>query len=214
MATGFFDILREKILGRCAGPGVMARREIPVPEIFSEIDMDDLRYETLYLFFPECDKKVGVELWRRDLGGNCVTLVLDELLESVGKYAGFVYLAFWGETRGDSYASLGTIESMSSGLEYKGSFHSGNNDVMVLEIKPDRCKKRVSVPDDYMIGFAWGCQEDGSVGCGWREIPTSEFGGRFVLNFAVSGEFNMSILYGADSCSRPHTIFSKAFCCK
>lgn len=193
---------------------IVPRQEMSVPALFSEMDMDDLKYETLYLFFPECDKKIRVDMWRRELGGRCVTLVLDEFLKDAGKEAGFLYLVFWGEECGDSYASLGTLEAMSSGVEYKGSFNCQDNDVIVLAVNPDKCKKEISVPDDYMLGFSWGHREGEPVNCKWQGISTRDFGGRFVLNFAVSGEFNMSILYAEAADTVPHTIFSKSFCCK
>lgn len=203
------------------------REEIPVPGSFSGIDMEELYCRHYSGFFARIADGVVVDMWNRDLGGSYVTLVLDRYLDKIGATGGILYITAWEECNTGSYITLRNIEMLGSGVRYTGSFRHQEKDVAMLTVDRNISKKNISIPVDAMVGFDWGANGYDDKICRWENYPVSRFGGDMVLNFAASGEFNLSIFFERErnnSSESPDTdklnsdkldcLFSKNFCCK
>ncbi len=174
-------------------------------------------------FFCEHNKDIDVRLWMKEFGGCNVTLFLDSFLESPSiteklfnkepDKKGTIYL-FTGEERSAAhYISVLSLDGQSSGVRVLDSFKYENEGVLTLEVNPLLVKQSLIVPEDPFDGFCWSSNTNDGV-IKTTVVPTSVFGKQFILNFAVCGEFNLSIFYVADGSDTPQHLFSKGFCCK
>lgn len=203
------------------------RMDMPVPDLFSEIDMEELYCRHYSGFFARIVDGVVADMWNRELGGEYVTLVLDRYLDKIGATGGILYITAWEKCNTGSYITLRNIDMLGSGVRYAGSFRHQEKDVAMLAVDRNISKKNILIPDDAMVGFDWGANGHDDKICRWKNYPVSRFGGDIVLNFAASGEFNLSIFFERErnnSSESPDTdklnsdkldcLFSKNFCCK
>lgn len=178
------------------------RKDIQTPEFFGRLQFIETGARG---FFPDVgNRDVIADLWREELGGRYVTLILDDyLLRHTSSGKGELYLMTWERGSNiEDYVNLGTLEMVSSGIKYKGSFHSNGNDVMVLGISADQIKDYIEVPADPFSREHF------------KKLCVSQLGGSIVFNFAVCGEFDLSIYFHESDSSGLRRIFSKSFCCK
>lgn len=185
------------------------RKEIDVPEFLNEINVPN-RYN--YHSFPESLELIGIQAWRSELNSVCVTVVLDRLISSIASKGGKLYFFLWEEKyHVDNYVNLGTIEMISSCIRYEGSFAINDMDVMVLSVDPAATKSEIDVPSQPLAGFSWMELEPD---LSFSKVPVSKFGGKYILNFGVCGEFNLSIFFQPSGNHTLQHLFSKSFCCK
>ena len=187
---------------------LVKRETIEVPECFAKLDK--IPKDGSYCHFPDVSSQIGVNLWRPELGGCCVTLVLDNLLKETKQGKGTIYVILPEDSDIDDYVNIAPIEMMSSGVRYKGSFHHLNADVMVLDIDTNWSKSSLTVPNDPYLGYRWHkCIHEG-----FHSLATKDLGGELMLNFAVCGEFDLSIYFCEQGSDKLQHIFSKGFFCK
>lgn len=195
----------------------LKRKNIEEPECFQKLDEKIEMYS--HGFFPDVSSNVMVKLWEPELGGCCVTIVLDKLLTETIQCNGRVYVVLRDEVNEDCgvdhYVNIGSIEMISSGVRYRGNFRHLTSDVMVLDIDKKWSKSLLKVPDDPFRGFSW--YDDNTlhrVNKKFHNVVTKDLGGEVVLNFAVCGEFDLSIYFCGQGGNELQHIFSKGFCCK
>lgn len=190
---------------------LLKRKEISVPESFNGVkDFDNASHG----YFPVADNTVKCDLWREELHSVCVTLVLDGLLDKYGD--GDLYFVIdERDINIDNYINLGIVEMISSGIRYEGSFSDDGYDVMKLAVTTSHNKAEIKVPSDVFRGFKWYKSEyEPGQDMKMDIVPVSAFGGKTILNFAVCGEFNLSVYFSPSANPKIIPLFSKSFCCK
>lgn len=192
------------------GNKFLRRKAVDEPANLSQLDKMQGSYG--YCYFPDVSSRIKYDLWRSELGGCCVTLVLDDLLASTKQGKGIIYVVLTENSNVESYVNLGAIEMISSGIRYKGSCRRKEQDVMILEVDSRWIKPTLHVPDDPMRGFVW--QERSVKTKTFHDVVTRKLGGDVVLNFAVCGEFCLSIYFSESPTDELLHIFTKDFCCK
>lgn len=68
---------------------LVKRETIEVPECFAKLEK--IPNDGYHGHFPDVSSQIGVDLWRPELGGCCVTLVLDDLLKETKQGKGTIY---------------------------------------------------------------------------------------------------------------------------
>lgn len=188
---------------------LVGRKEIAVPESLKDAKVFD---DACQGYLPDTDRTVKCFFWRPELHHICVTLVLDDLLAKYGEGDLFLVLDE-RDTKVENYINLGTVEMISSGIKYSGSFRYGFYDVMKLTVKALK-KDEITVPSNLLWGFEWYKSDDMGQNLKLDIVPVSVFGGKTILNFAVCGEFNLSMFFSSPSHTSLIPVFSKSFCCK
>lgn len=192
------------------GNKFLRRKAVDEPANLAQLDK--IPGEGGYCHFPNVSSRIKFDLWRSELGGCCVTLVLDDLLASTKQGKGIIYVVLTENSNVESYVNLGTIEMISSGIRYKGSCRHREYDVMLLDVDSRWIKPTLHVPDDPIRGFLW--HEEWVEKNTFHDVATKQLGGDVVLNFAVCGEFFLSIYFSESPTDELVHIFTKDFCCK
>ena len=151
---------------------------------------------------------VDVSLWLPEMNGTNVTMFFDQL---VMKHDGFVILI---TDKGDiNCLSVLNIEDQSSGFKFYKQECTGEKELLILESNPKYIKKELKIPDDCWNGFVWGNKHPNQP-IPSHSVPTSKYRSKYILNFSVSGEFNLEIYYVPKGNGQPIWVFGKSFCCK
>ncbi len=190
------------------------RKEITAPCYFSDVDLAWLNEEMGADFFPAGCNGIIVKPWLPELGGICVTIILDKVLEQAGTTSGSIICCTGEAGPVDRYVALGTLEMQSSGINYAGSFQHQGMDVMILCVDAGQAKKEIVVPDDAMDGFSWRISGNKGQEIPVHHLPAESFGGAVSLSFAVCGEFNLYMYFVKEGENTLPGLFSKGFCCK
>lgn len=159
---------------------------------------------------------VDVELWLPEFNAYNTTLFCDRLLKKHGERGFFLM-------RTDNHdldcVSLLNLEHQSSGFKLCDVLKGEGDDkkgVIILEVSPSHVKDELTIPDEKYIwyGFRWNFPKPVSVLDHSHPVPTSQFGHSYILNFTVSGEFDLEIYYMPDSKAKPIWLFRKCYCVK
>lgn len=188
----------------------LKRKAIDAPANLAKLDK--IPGKGGYCYFPDVSSRIKFDLWRSELGSCCVTLVLDDLLALTKQAQGTIYIVLTENSNVENFVNLGSIEMISSGIRYKGSCRLREYDVMLLDVDRRWIKPMLHVPDDPMRGFLW--QEKWVETKTFHDVVTGKLGGDVVLNFAVCGEFSLSIYFSESPTDEILHIFSDDFCCK
>ena len=190
------------------------RKEITAPCYFSDVDLARLNEEMGGGFFPSGCDGIIVRPWLPELGGICVTIILDKVLEQTGTTSGSIICCTGEACPVDHHVALGTLEMQSSGINYAGSFQHQGMDVMVLRVDAGQAKKEIVVPNDAWDGFSCRVSENKGQEIPVHHLPAESLGGAVTLSFAVCGEFNLYMYFVKDGETTLQGLFSKGFCCK
>lgn len=190
-------------------PQFTQRKQTDIPKLFNETEVPT-QYN--YHSFPDISELISIIPWRRELNSVCLTIVLDRLMSSTTQQGGRLYFFLWEHDYPvENYVNLGTIEMISSGITYEGSFVYNDMDVMVLSLDPSAVKDEIEVPSQALAGFMWKKTDPN---LSFSKVPVSTLGGKYLLNFGVCGEFNLSIFFQPAGCNTLQHLFSKSFSCK
>ena len=190
------------------------RKEITPPSYFDGIDLAGLnRGKPIGFFASGCDGVI-VKPWLPELGGICMTIILDKVLEQAGTASGSIIFCTGENCPVDLYLAIGSLEMQSSGIEYAGSFQHQGMDVMVLNVDAGHVKKAIAIPDDPWIAFPWRASNDDGQCIPVHYLPTETLGGTVTLSFAVCGEFNLYMYFVKGGETTLQYLISKGFCCK
>lgn len=183
------------------------RKQIEPPSFFNDItDLNNYTDRGNPDFRPSCI------LWHKVLHNVCTTLVFDEVLNHIPEGRGELYLTTFERVYPvENYINLGSMEMISSGIRYHGSFQHNDYDVMVLDIDNRHTKKKLQVPDDGMSGFEWYPLEEP---VRYHMVDARTLGGKVLLNFAVCGEFDLCIFFHRQGTRELLPVFMKSYCCK
>jgi len=154
---------------------------------------------------------VDVSLWLPEMNSVNVTMFCDRLIEKSNEPGGFIFLI---TDKGDiNCLSILNIEDQSSGFEIYKQEYNENKDILIMKVTPSKIKKELRIPNDCWSGFIWGNQQsDHSILS--HGVPTSKYNCKYILNFSVSGEFNLEVYYVPVGEGKPVWLFGKSFCCK
>lgn len=154
---------------------------------------------------------VDAKLWLPEMNSVNVTILCDKFFRKQHIRYGLIALV---TDKGDiNCLSVLNIEQQSSGFKRIKQLESGNKAILVMGIKPDKIKSELLIPNNYVNGFVWGNEQKGRLIASHR-VPTSKYNCNYILNFSVSGEFNLDICYIPLNHAEPILMFSKAICCK
>ena len=212
------------------------KKTIETEEVSSQSDTKDQSYEEVlqhikqtmshgHLNMGAFSEHVDVEAWLPEFNSCNVTIFCDRLLIKDGKVKEGI-IAITDEVF--KYISILNIEQQSSGFKIIDKIEKeGKPDVLLLKVCPEDVKDNLIIPNQEYVwgGFVWGKdfrgdQFDQNKGSSSHEkekthlVPTSKYGHRFILNFSVSGEFNLSIFFIPKGGGKPVWLFEKSFCCK
>lgn len=163
---------------------------------------------------------VDVKLWLPEFNYVNVTVFCDRLLMKNGKLREGL-LAITGEVF--RYISIQNLEQQSSGFKIIDKIKKENGqEILLLKVSPEDVKNELIIPDKEYIwdGFVWGDEfcHLGDKGDNKEKtthlVPTSNYEHQFILNFSVSGEFNIDMYFVPRENQKPIWLFSKSFCCK
>lgn len=159
---------------------------------------------------------VDVELWMREFNGINTTLFCDRLLKKYGE-KGFFLLRT--NTEDLNCVSLLSLEQQSSGFKLCDVLRGGEwNDpgTIILEVGPEYVKEELTILNkEYKWeAFGWDNQNPVLEPTHTHQVPTSQFGHSYILNFSVCGEFNLEIYYMPDPNVQAIWVFGKGYCCK
>lgn len=154
---------------------------------------------------------VDVRLWLPEMNGINVTMFCDRLISKYDEPDGYVFLI---TDKGDlNCLSVLNIEDQSSGFKLYKLDSAEDMDILVMEVDPGNIKRELSIPDDRWSGFSWwNKQPDCPIPS--HGVSTERYNSKFILNFSVSGEFNLEIYYVPKGDDGPVWLFGKSFCCK
>ena len=87
---------------------------------------------------------------------------------------------------------------------------------IILEVGPKYVKEELTImnEDKKWEAFGWDNQNSTSILGHTHQVPTSQFGHSYILNFSVCGEFNLEIYYVSDLDAQAIWVFRKGYCCK
>ena len=177
-----------------------------------------------------CDE-IDVKLWMPDFNCVNITIFFDRLIAKYGD--GLVLI-----DTAPCCISMLNLEYQSSGFRILDTIGDRMKGIVVLETSPDLVKDCLFIPNDWTEGFGWDAEEkepprddpyeflERAPNINYRQIfkiHTSYKNEKYILNFSVSGEFNLDMYFlpskakGLFSCFRkaePMWIFSKGYCCK
>lgn len=153
-----------------------------------------------------CDE-VDVLLWKPEFNGVNVTILCDRLVMDDLHQHKYGRLFLHTDL---NCISILNIEQQSSGFKMITPIED-DSAFVALEISPSNIKDELIIPDKPRTGFKWGSYISVKTS---HLVPTSRYGHRFILNFSVSGEFDIDIYYYCEGMKAPKCIFEKSFCCK
>ncbi len=154
---------------------------------------------------------VDVRLWLPEMNGVNVTMFCDRLFEKCNAFDGFIFLI----TAKDDINCLSVlnIEDQSSGFEIYKQESIENKSILIMRANPSKIKNELNIPDDYWNGFIWGNhQPDRPIPS--HRVPTTQYNSKYILNFSVSGEFNLDVCYLPNDGENAIWLLGKSFCCK
>lgn len=159
---------------------------------------------------------VDVKLWLPEFNGINTTLFCDRLLK---KYEEKGYFLLKTKTRDLNCVSLMSLEQQSSGIKLCDVLRGEKwNDpgTIILEVGPKYVKEELTImnEDKKWEAFGWDNQNSTSILGHTHQVPTSQFGHSYILNFSVCGEFNLEIYYVSDLDAQAIWVFRKGYCCK
>lgn len=160
---------------------------------------------------------VDVKLWLPEFNGYNTTLFCDRLLKQHGEQGFFLLRT---NNHDLDCVSLLNIEHQSSGFKLCDVLKGEGDDekgTILLEVSPNYVKDELAIPDEKYIwdGFRWNYRpKPVSVLDHSHPVPTSQFGHSYILNFTVSGEFDLEIYYMPNSDAQAIWVFRKGYCCK
>lgn len=161
---------------------------------------------------PVAEDEVRLDFWLPCIGYSAVTMIFDGLMEHLGHSDIFVGIVVDDTCPASNYINTGTIEEMSSGFKLLTQINDPKSNIILLRGSEKALKPVVTVRNDLFDGFFWN--ENAPNKPGQRQVPTSSFGGKYVLNFTVSGEFNASVYVYDPRTNKKFIAFSKSFSCK
>lgn len=188
------------------------------PENKIDIEVDEqLRLyinELLEHEFPKTalySKDVSVMLWLPEMNGVNVTMFYDAFLKKHDTPNGYVFLV----TSKDDIDCLSVlnIDAQSSGFRFVKKICGDKKDMLIMQVCPADVKQKLNIPDDYEQGFVWGNNRPG------KSIPShgvdcSKYKNNYILNFSVSGEFNLNVFYLPLSGDGLVHLYANSFECK
>lgn len=159
---------------------------------------------------------VDVELWMREFNGINTTLFCDRLLKKHGEKG---YFLMRTNTEDLNCVSLLSLEQQSSGFklcEVLGGEKYNDPGTIVLEAGPEYVKDELTIlnKENKWEAFGWHNQNPVLELDHTHQVPTSQFGHSYILNFSVSGEFHLEIYYMPDPDAQPIWVYRKGYCCK
>ena len=89
---------------------LVKRETIEVPECFAKLDK--IPNDGYHGPFPNVSSQIGVDLWRPELGGCCVTLVLDNLLKETKQGKGTIYVILTEDSNVDHYVNIAPMHDV------------------------------------------------------------------------------------------------------
>lgn len=196
---------------------------IPVEQIVEAINSeDDYRHgitvqRIMRKISPGCpnmgsySEDVDIRLWLHEMNSVNVTMFCDRLFEKYNAFDGFIFLI----TANDDINCLSVlnIEDQSSGFEICEKVSIENNNMLIMRANPSKIKNELNIPDDYRKGFEWGNHQP-DLPIPSHSVPTSQYNSRYILNFSVSGEFDLDVRYLPNDSENAIWLFGKSFCCK
>lgn len=188
-------------------------KPMQTPPFMEQTDFTHLLQEAGHGFFAAEEDGVESELWKEEFGSICVTLYLDKLLQKYHVSKGMLLFTTGEAIPTEHYVGLRTIEMQSSGIRYIGDFKYQDIGVMTLEVDRSAAKKTLYIPNEPYAAFSWHPSSE-SILVPTHTYPTRKQNNKVVLNFAVCGEFNLSVFFVPEGRSTLHLVYSKGFCCK
>lgn len=173
------------------------------------------------------DSEVYVELWLKEMNSVNVTFFCDKLFNDKNNPQGYFFLRTDGDDMGS--IALWNIEEQSSGFRLVDVYRDGKYGYIVMQVCPEEVKKKLFIPDKDKYGFPtmlgfiqesdlvnWFQQRDKLTKpkIPTHSLSTKKYGNKYILNFTVSGEFDLDIYYIERKGIEPKLIFSRGFCCK
>lgn len=153
---------------------------------------------------------VDVKLWLPEMGGYNVTIFCDRLMERY-REEGFVFLM---TGKGDiNCLSVLNIEEQSSGFKLFKQVEYDDGEMLIMEVGPQNIRQELRIPDNKWDGFVWGNrQQDAPIPS--HPVSTSRYNNQYILNFSVSGEFNLNVYFLPKDEGNAVWVMGKSFCCK
>lgn len=162
-----------------------------------------------------CDE-VDVKLWLHEFNSINTTLFCDRLLKKHGEKGFFLMIT---NTQDLHCVSSLTLEQQSSGFKLcdvlKGEKWSDPGTI-ILKVDPEYVKDELTImnADKMWEAFDWHNQKSTITDGSTHQVPTSQFGHSYILNFSVIGEFNLDIYYMPSPDAQAIWVFGKGYCCK
>lgn len=164
-----------------------------------------------YLPCSSCSDLVEVKLWLPEMNGANVTIFCDRLVKDNNGDGSLIALVT--DFGCINCLSVLNIEQQSSGFKKGNQIDVDDKSILFMEVSSDCIKSELTIPDDYATGFVWG-KKLNNLNVQTHAVPTLKYDSQYILNFSVSGEFNLDICYISGKGTEPIWIFSKNFCCK
>ncbi len=186
----------------------------------SFVDNEEVDYDIVYQrlmtlinnkrFVGICSEDIDVKLWLPEMNGVNVTILCDKFLKKHHTKGGIIALI----TNKDDIncVSILNIEQQSSGFKIFKQEDCGNKTLLCMAIRSDKVKTELLIPDNYDLGFVWRNKQNSPIPS--HIVRTSEYNSDYILNFSVSGEFHLDIIFVPLDEMEPIMMFSKDFCCK
>ena len=162
-----------------------------------------------------CDD-VDAKLWLPEFNGINTTLFCDRLLKKHGERGYFLMRI---DTQDLNCVSLLSLEQQSSGFKLcevlKGEKWNDPGTI-ILEVDPKYVKEELTIlnKEHKWEAFGWDNQKPVLEPTHTHQVPTSQFGHSYILNFSVSGEFDLEIYYMPTPVAQPIWVMGKSYCCK
>lgn len=154
---------------------------------------------------------VDVEQWLPEMNAVNVTLLCDRLIDA--EPDGLMLLV---TRKGDiDCLSVLSIEGQSSGFMLYKRLCYENKGVLLMKTCTSLIKQNLIIPDSgyWQSGFVWGEHHPYCL-VPKHSVPTEKYKNKYILNFSVSGEFDLDIYYCSKTEGLPRHILSQSYCCK
>ena len=154
---------------------------------------------------------VDVRFWLPEMNSVNVTMFCDRMLEKCNAFDGFICLVT-GKNDIDCLSVL-TIEDQSSGFEIYKQETVENKSMLIMRANPSKIKNELNIPDNPWRGFRWDNKHpDQPIPS--HQVPTAQYNSKYILNFSVSGEFDLEVYYLPYDGEYAILLWEKYFCCK